>query len=551
MKIRSFFLLAVLVLLASIGCHNTQNKALYRLAVTTVYISHAGAGSMNGTSCSDAEPYSYFNNSSNWTSSPSGIQIGPGAVVHLCSETYVDSTADDTALQFQCATASGTSANPITLIADQGVTNLYNSAYWNGDDPPNGPGGAIWNTGSCTYVVINGDNNLTIANQTSNGSPTNGTGLENSTNSAGIYMGNCTYCTIENVTVKNIYVNQGSSSGASDSNGINSAGIGIVENSTGSVIKGNTITSASVGIQLATDPNGDASNTFISNNTISDSHWSINVGGGDSGDTINPVNINGNNITNWTNWQFPTSAYHTDGIILYNVGNPSAGIIANIYDNYTYGNLGVGSPTGFIYCADFSSCTLFNNIIVNTGNTIYGLMWLGQSSDMGTNMNVYNNTIIGATSNDVCIMLNITGAGNIENNICTGPSGMDVYNSYWSSLSQFEATVSTSNYNDWNIGSGNAWGSQASSATASYASWKSAGYEANSIQSSPDLNSGPYTLASRSPSIGLGSNLTSLGIAELKVGAPQTFGASGSCGSGCLTRVASGAWDAGAYPYTE
>ena len=32
-------------------------------------------------------------------------------------------------------------------------------------------------------------------------------------------------------------------------------------------------------------------------------------------------------------------------------------------------------------------------------------------------------------------------------------------------------------------------------------------------------------------------------------GAPQTFGVGGSCGTGCMSRLTSGRWDAGAYPY--
>ncbi len=107
------------------------------------------------------------------------------------------------------------------------------------------------------------------------------------------------------------------------------------------------------------DPGGDASNIQIYSNTISDMDWGINVGGGDSGDTANNLAIYDNNITNWTNWQYPTSALHQDGIILFNVGNSSAGLTANIYSNYIHGDLGTGSPTGFIYCADFTSCTIY------------------------------------------------------------------------------------------------------------------------------------------------------------------------------------------------
>jgi hypothetical protein len=178
-------------------------------------------------------------------------------------------------------------------------------------------------------------------------------------------------------------------------------------------------------------------------------------------------------------------------------------------------------------------------------------MWLGQSGNMGKSMYVYNNTIVANNRGDICITLNITNTSAIENNICTGPSGITLYGSYHSSISSFAATVGKSNNNDWNIGSGPAFGSLASGATASYSSWTSLGYDAQSVQSQPNLNSTPYTLQSGSPAIGLGTNLTSLGLSALDTGAPQTFGAGGSCGNECLVRASSGTWDAGAYPYSS
>jgi hypothetical protein len=69
----------------------------------------------------------------------------------------------------------------------------------------------------------------------------------------------------------------------------------------------------------------------------------------------------------------------------------------------------------------------------------------------------------------------------------------------------------------------------------------------HSIVTNPNLNS-DHTLLGSSPAIGAGKNLTSLGIAALDVGAPQTFGTSYACGTGCIARPASGAWDMGAYP---
>jgi hypothetical protein len=486
------------------------------------------SGSPTGNCTANLQTPAFFNSSSNWGSGAS--QIGPGTTVLICG-TFTG-TAGATEFTFR---GSGTNGNPVVLKFDTGAR--LTAPYWSGN-------GAI-NCSNLSFIVVDGGTNGIIQNTS------NGTSLANHQSSSGFFGSNCTNSEVKNLTISNIYMNQGSSSGASDTAGANTTDIVFNGNATSSKVDHNTVSSAKTGIQFAGDPNGDASNIQIFSNSISDMDWGINIGGGDSGDTFNNVSIYDNTITNWTNWQFPTGAYHQDGIILFNVGNPSAGITANIWGNYIFGNLGVGSPTGFIYCADFSSCTIYNNVLINSGNLIYGIMWLGQSGNMGKNMNVYNNTIVANNRGDVCITLNITGTSSIENNICTGPSGITLYGSYHPSLSSFAATVGKSNNNDWNIGSGPAFGSLASGATASYSNWTSLGYEGNSTQAQPNLNSSPYTLQSGSPAIGLGTNLTSLGLTALDTGAPQTFGAGGSCGNECLGRANSGNWDAGAYPFSS
>jgi hypothetical protein len=588
-------------------------------ATNTVYISHAG-GSVNcGTiGTITTQSYSYFSSSANWNSSPTGNQIGPGTTVHACAETYTDATANDTALTFQCGTANGTSSNPITLIFDQGAMNLNNSSYWNTSN------GAIYLSG-CTYAVVNGSSNLTIANQSSGGVASNGSGLANEQTSFGIVANNCTHCTVEYTTVKNIYVNNGSGSGSSDINGQYTICISFIGNSTNSLITRNTVSQCKVGIEANADANNDASNVEISYNSISDMDWGVNIGGGDPFDTMNNDLIHDNEITNWTNWAFPTSTYHQDGIILFNfgllasnghmtngsavltstsapftsamVGQPivvsgagasggeldskilsyqstsqvtlvdnasttittatvqsSTGITASLYNNHIYGDLTNGSPTGFIYCSNFSSCTVFNNLLVTTnsaaGHNQYGIMWLGAS--LGENYKVYNNTVISANSADVCVMMNgvYFSTYDYRNNICYAANGLtNDIESYLHDITVFAPIVTNSNYNVWSPAVSNFWGSQGSGLTASYSTWQTTySLDANSSTTNPSLTNALIP-ATTSSAYHLGTNLTSLGITALNTGAPQTFGASGSCGYGCQPRAASGSWDAGAYPY--
>jgi len=562
----------------------------------TVYISHAGAGSANGTSCSNAEPYSYFNSSANWSSSPTGVQIGPGTTVHGCSETWNDASAGDVALTFQCATANGTSSNPITLSFDQGATNLYNGSYWNAS-------GAIENTGSCTYVVLNGDNNLTISNQSSGGSPTNGSGLANEQTSVGIEFDGCTQCTIENTTVKNIYINAGSSSGATDVNGANTIGITITGPGTGSIISGNTVSSSRGNIELQPDPNADITGAQIINNTISDDGWAIVVGGGDCGDTGTGIIIAGNNITNWTNWQFPTSSYHQDGIFVFNNCTTAAVFTGSIYDNYVYGNLGAGSPTGYVYVAENTSFNIFNNLIVETGSTVGqpGMFWIGSANNdaWSGGHNIYNNTMVANKSGDTCVTFattfwhhqayslgfiitdsngreeKVTTAGTSGTSAPSWPSSSGITTNdggtlVWTSQAKNQSVIQnnvfvgcTIGFNDYYNGvelstiNRNVWSGSPTMALLNgadfwtYSQWLSnTTFDVNSATTNPSLT-GSYLIPSTSSSAyQLGQAWSGAPTAWL-TGAPATFGAGGSCGSDCLTRPSSGAVDAGAYPFAS
>jgi hypothetical protein len=295
-----------------------------------------------------------------------------------------------------------------------------------------------------------------------------------------------------------------------------------------------TISAVKTAIQFNMDAGKDASNIQIYNNTISDMDWGINVGGGDAGDTAAGILVHDNDITNWTNWQFPSSAMHQDGVILFNYAGGTQTLAATLYNNYIHGDLGVSSPTGFIYCAQNTSCTIFNNVLVNTGHVIFGIMWL--DTHLG-GYKVYNNTVVGNNSNDFGITFgtsaatNVNAAAVIENNIFTGV-GVGIHD-----YSTLTADVSMSNRNVWRTLGGGAPQMATNDGTyVSYASWQGNGFDANSSTGNPSLDSS-YHPQSGSSAIGLGANLTSLNIPELnwdKAG---------------IARPATGVWDAGAYQH--
>ena len=421
---------------------------------------------------------------------------------------------------------SGTSASPISIIFDTGA--VMTSPAWSS---------AIAASSKVSYIVINGGTNGAITNTA------NGDGLSYQGGGSVVYFANgCVGCTVENLSITHVYMKTSNTS---------TPGASAVECDgmcTGLTVANNTLANDRAGVYITPDCSAgcDASNLSIHGNTIQDQGWGIAVGGGDAGDTMNNLNIYNNTITGWTNWAQPSSVYHQDGIILFNVGNPSAGLQANIYGNYIYGDLTNGSPTGYIYCADFSSCNVFNNVLVhNANNPIYGLMWLGQSSDMGKTYYVFNNTMIDTSATgSVCIMINSTVAAYVENNICAnlGTGSVAGYSTYDGTLASFEGIVKTSNYNDYyaNTTGSNWWGSQQSGSQVAYSSWTSAGYEANSITSNPQVNTTTFQLASGSPAISSGTNLTAQCSGGL---APLCQDRAGNA------RPTSGAWSAGAYQY--
>lgn len=484
-----------LLLLASASCF-----------ATTRYVAQSAGTFTGGTACNGQTAIT----PTTWNS----LTLSAGDITYLCG-TFTG-TAGQTLLTIP---SSGSSGNNIILRFDTGTA--LNAPYW-------GANGAIYCSGQ-QYITIDGQNTGSISNTA------NGTSLTYHQASNGVNAVNCPYVTVQNLTVSGIYINQGSSSGATDTNGLNTADINFAGTSTGVTITGNTVSSAKIGISVQPDPNLDASNVTIANNNISDMDWGVVVGGGDAGDTMTNIVISGNTITNWTNWQFPTSAYHQDGVILYNQGSSNIETVT-LYNNYIYGDLGVGSPTGFIYCSTSTSCQLYNNLLVNTGHNIYGIAWINNPN---CGNHVYNNTIVGLSGDFGVTIGNLTcpsslGKMVLENNIVSGPGvGINDYGTLTSD-------VSVSNYNLFQNASGSAPSMVTNDGTyLTWATWQADGFDANSNNSSPNLNSS-YKIASASGgAYQTATNLTSLGYSTLNTDKAGTV------------RPTTGAWDMGAYEYAS
>jgi hypothetical protein len=452
-------------------------------------------GSPTGNCTSNVQTPAFVTTSGNWGSG--STQIGPGTTVLFCG-TFTLPVGGSLASFL----GSGNSSNPVTFKLDSNA--IIQS-------PAMGSASAgAFNCSGKSYVTVDGGSNGIIQNTA------NGTGLANHKASQGLYFVNCTNVVVKNLTVQKIYANAGSSKSASDTNGQNTADIFFDEgDSTGSQVFNNTLNNARSGILICFDGGSDASNLLIYGNTISDHGWGVFIGADNSRSTATGIVIHDNNISNWTNWQFPYSEYHTDGLILFNDVSGGAYQTYSIYNNYFSGSLGAGSPTGYIACGRMSTCSIFNNLMVDTGSNVCdGYIWLYTPN--GADF-VYNNTLVGSGNGGVAVTLgDDAGLGGgttsnltVENNIFTN---INIALHDYRSLT---ADVAASDNNLlYATGGGAPTMATNDSNVISFAKWQTSGYDTNSSTSNPNLT-GSYHLNSGSPAVGLGANLTHLDISPL------------------------------------
>ena len=329
-------------------------------------------------------------------------------------------------------------------------------------------------------------------------------------------------------------------------------------------INNNTLNNARAGIwggfNGSTGPSGcPNSGVCIYNNTVSDHAWQMTL---NSNGSNNMVNVYGNNIGDvagspgWLNWQYPTSQYHQDGLFLWGSSNNQV-VHAYVYNNYIHGDLGQGSPSGMVYCAnngssDGTGCVLtaFNNVIVGTGYaaTHDQIIAVALYSGDTIGLTLYNNTLVGgAYSLEI-----YNGAGGsfplvAKNNIFSpGASGSPGWFYHQENGGTTVSSVAASN-NVYNNGSGVAWNYNGAQ-YGTLSSWQSAcNCDASpTTVADPNLTS-TYTLKSGSPATGLGANLTSMNMNALDVSYNQiTRASSGSCTPGVA-----GCWDAGANQFAS
>ncbi len=391
-------------------------------ATNTVYISQSGAGSANGTSCANAEPATYFNASGNWSSTPTGIQIGPDTTVIACG-TFTG-TANSTMLTFQ---GSGSSGHPVILRSDSVSCADFTSPYW-------GSNGAIYTNGK-DFITIDGtgtgDSGAIPSTFSACGvieNTANGTALANQHASKGISVPSGSGLTIQNLAILNIYQRSGTTTEAFDDTTVNCVYWG----SAGAV---NVLTIQNnqcerVGWALL---GNNADNVVIANNDIGGAEHSI-VG------APAHVKVFGNHMHDWGLWDAPCPspcAYHHDGFHCF-AGSGGNTQLLEFYNNQCdgatgSGTSGLGQFNQCLFMEGNGSATtcmvpggtahVFNNVCLINVDAPGCLLVTGNATTGDVNDLVVNNTNLGATPSDSASSGNNVQASSlatVENNAYGG-----------------------------------------------------------------------------------------------------------------------------------
>jgi hypothetical protein len=529
----SFHFVTLALLLLLIGWSSVLAKA----DNGTYYVAQQASGSGSGSSCDNALAVSFFNTGGNWGTGAG--KIGPGATVNLCGTITTQMTAQ----------GGGTSGNPITIQWQSGALLSLCST-----------GGAF---------VVNGQSYLVLdlgANVPAVTCPNNGSSLGTQVNAVGISGGGggMPHTEIRNGQIGPIYVHSGN-----DTN-VTSAGI-LTDGADHIYLHGLTLDWMEKGIHVQLGSGfGDSSGNVISNNFCTGTTPISGIGttggcivyvdGDNASHTDTNALIHDNSCVLGIGWA-GSSAHITCFDFFQQSGTGASDNIKNleIYNNFfTSSNVRdtsayVELTDGVVGCNANSTLTaqIFNNVFVQTGTWVGGDGFIFEHGCYHTDQ-IYNNTMLNSVNTpSVCLSLNgpLDQPGSntftVENNICQN-IGQPISNAINDSGSNL-----TANHNIYyNSGGPIGWDWNGTTYS-TFAEWQSAsGQDANSSIANPGLN-GSYLISSTSSlAHQFGPDLTSLGITALDTGAPETFGPSGSCGSGCLQRSSTGTWDAGAYPYS-
>jgi hypothetical protein len=460
------------------------------------------------------------------------ITNSPGDVNYICG-TIIGSAGE----QLLTPKGNGAVGNPVIIRFDTGA--ILEAPYF--APPPNGGcGGAICLYG-LSYYTIDGQKTGTIENTA------NGTTLAYKQPTEAIEGFNCNHCTVENLTIANMYVH--TSTGDTSANAVAQRCISF--SGSNWLIQNNVMHDA--GWCLYNNfSNGDG-NVVIAGNTIynTDHGWMLasQVSGGSSG----PFIFRNNTVYGYANWDTGLAdVYHHDGIHCFTSethGSPAHITLLAIYDNLFKGPVGQnitahiflegGSGSGSTPCADSTSgIAVYNNVAITDQPINDGLFGLYAGNATPTyGGGVYNNTIVSnaGTNSGVCFGVGMAAGMTFENNAVSGCNQL---------MAELVTVPFSPNYNRYGDGGNNAfvcnrnyWSPDA------FSLWKSCikGDANSAYKTSLKLNDTGIPQL-RSPVINAGTNLTSLCTGNLASLCSDYAGNS---------RPTSGPWTVGAYATSD
>jgi hypothetical protein len=378
-----------LTLLMSVWLFST---CLNASAANSVYVAQKAIGAGDGTSAANAYGVSYFNDGSNWNASPTGTQIGPGTVVHLCGSFSSPLTVQ----------GSGAAGNSIKILFERNASMIASS--WVAS------GAAI--TCNHNYIVIDGGTNGLIA-------ATN----QNSTSRLASFGISCT--SVTNVEVKNLRLtNIYNKTDAGDPVQNGGTAISFLYGSNLSA-HDNLIANVGAGIFYTYLASASSSNISLYRNTISGCNWGIASGSGGAKALLNNFQIYANDITMpGSKWDDPDNNNHHNGNYVWAEQDGSRITNLKIYSNYVHGDAGAHA-TAFIYVSanarssyGLEGVLIFNNLLVATaGGASNGCIFPSCNG-----FYVYNNTIVALNIKGGLAIREFTGnqggtSGAIQNNI--------------------------------------------------------------------------------------------------------------------------------------
>ena len=458
--------------------------------------------------------------------------LSPGDTIYICGT--ITGAQNQTLLN---VSQSGTSGNPITIFFDSGA--VLAATQW----PAGGSGGAI-NISGANYITINGNGGTGgytqgIIESTltgDSGATCPGGPCTIHTDSNGIEADSSNNVTIEGLAIIDMYV---TAPGVPSGGG--SQCIYANEGSNSNWIITNNLfhdVSWCINFQFTS---GTSTNNVISNNTIYNIDHGIAIGGAAGGATFENLNVFGNNIHDYSNWDTSGDVWHHDGIHIWGeADNGSDPILnVNIYNNKFGGCVGQNVTAHIFIEANAGSTknvAIYNNTLIDTcnGADTDGLLTTGEDGGY----QIYNNTFMG-TSADTCVGTSSSPNVTFVNNVVSG-CGMLQYIASGGGFASgglhnnIYANCTTSNCFAFPGGY-----------TASLASWQSYTNQdasPSAYVASADLNSAGVP-QSGSPVIGVGANLTSLTLGSLLNGILGTL----DTDINGNPRPATGAWTAGAY----